>query len=165
MIPAIPHMVSDPLRSRENVQVALPLPVGDGPEEPLPLVALVVHVDVVEPARHRTPHDLVLLERLERLAEMPRDARNLAALAQDVVHVALLRRARIELPLDAVEAGLQERCLGEVRVARRVDATELEAAAARDAHEARAVLPAVVLVDRRPEPRVPEALVRVDRRC
>src|SRR5205814_6518176 len=36
-----------------------------------------------------------------------------------------------------------------------------EAAAARDADERRAVLPAVVLVDRRPEPEVPEALVRV----
>src|SRR3954451_5011806 len=133
MIPAIPHMVSDPLRSRENVQVALPLPVGDGPEEPLPLVALVVHVDVVETAGQRTPHDLVLLERLERLAEMAGDARNLAALAQDVVDVALLRGARVELALDAVKPGLQERRLREVRVACGIDGAELEAADARHA--------------------------------
>src|SRR3954469_6915211 len=153
MIPAIPHI------SGENVQVALSFPIRDGSEEPLPLVALVVHVDVVETARQRAPHDLVLLEGLERLAEMARDARNLAALAQDVVDVALLRRAWVELALDAVEPGLQERRLREVRVARGTDGAELEATAARDAHEARAVLPSVVLVDRRPEPRVPEALV------
>src|SRR3954471_19598069 len=120
MIPAIPHI------SGENVQVALSFPIRDGSEEPLPLVALVVHVDVVETARQRTPHDLVLLECLERLAEMAGNTRNLPALVQDVVDVALLRRARIQLPLDAVEPGLQERSLREVRVACGVDGAELE---------------------------------------
>src|SRR5207244_13372169 len=54
--------------------------------------------------------------------------------------------------------------LCQVRVAGRVDRTELEASAARDPYQRRPVLPAVVLVDRCPEPEVPEALVRVDRR-
>src|SRR5919201_2693057 len=76
----------------------------------------------------------------------------------------LLRRARVELPLHTVEAGLEQRSLGQVRVARGVDGAVLEAAAAGDAYEAGAVLPAVVLVDRCPEAEVPETLVRVHRR-
>src|SRR5205823_1558008 len=71
---------------------------------------------------------------------------------------------RVKLPPYAVETGPEQRGLGQVRVARRVDGSELEPAAARDAHERRPVLPAVVLVDRRPEAEVPEALVRVHRR-
>src|SRR6266699_3469299 len=120
MTPAIPHM------SGQDVQVLLALPVRDGGEELLPLVTLVVHVDIVEAAGHRAAHDLVCLQRLERLA--------------------------------------QERRLGQVRVAGGVDGAELEAAPARDPDERRAVLPAVVLVDRRPEAEVPESLVRVDGR-
>src|SRR6476646_6970931 len=89
---------------------------------------------------------------------------NLATFLEHVVHVALLRRARVELALDAVEAGLQERGLCQVRIAGGVDCTELEAAAAGNTDERRAVLPAVVLVDRRAEAEVPETLVRVDRR-
>jgi len=58
----------------------------------------------LEASRHRAAHDLVLLERLERLAEMPRNARHLAALVEDVVDVALLRRAWIELALDSARA-------------------------------------------------------------
>ncbi len=123
-----------------------------------------MHVDVVEAARHGAADDLVLLQRLERLAEMAGDARDLAALREHVVDVPLLRRPRVELPLDAVEAGAEQGRLRQVRVAGRVDGAVLEAAAAGDADEARAVLPAVVLVDRRPEAEVPEALVGVDRR-
>src|ERR1700688_4559806 len=101
MIPAIPH-ITPPL-SREDVQILLALPVGDDGEVLLPLVPLVVHVDIVEAARQRAAHDLVRLERLERLTEMRGYARDLAALGQHVVDVALLRRAGIELALDAVE--------------------------------------------------------------
>src|SRR5437667_10802772 len=95
---------------------------------------------------------------------MGRHPWDLAALVQHVVDVALLRRARVELALDPVEPGFQERRLREVRVAGGVDGAELEAAATRDADEGGAVLPAVVLVDWGPEPEVPEALVRIDRR-
>src|SRR5438552_9919286 len=95
---------------------------------------------------------------------MRRNARDLTALVQHVVDVPLLGRARVELALDSVEPALEERRLREVRVAGRVDRAELEATAARDADERRAVLPAVVLVDRRPEAEVPEALVGVDGR-
>src|SRR5579859_6955130 len=160
MIPAIPHITSPP--SREDVQVLLALPVGDDGEVLLPLVPLVVHVDIVKAARQRAADDLVRLERLEGLTEMRWHTRDLPALGQHVVDVALLGRAGIELALDAVEAGLQQHRLSQVRVAGGVDRAELEAAAARGADERRAVLPAVVLVDRRPEPEVPEALVGVD---
>src|SRR5437763_12972692 len=163
MIPAIPH-ISVPRSSRQDVQVLLALPVRDGGEELLPLVTLVVHVDIVEASWHRTAHDLVGLECLERLPQMRRDARDLTALVQHVVDVPLLGRARVELALDSVEPALEERRLREVGVAGRVDRAELEATAARDADERRAVLPAVVLVDRRPEAEVPEALVGVDGR-
>src|SRR5207237_1130514 len=81
-----------------------------------------------------------------------------------VVDVALLRGAGIELALDPVEARLQESRLREIRVAGRIDRAELEPAATRDPDEGRTVLPAVVLVDRRPEPEVPKPLVRVHRR-
>src|SRR5919197_1002778 len=157
MIPAIPHMA---LRLWKHVEVVLPFPVGDGGEETFPLVPLVVHEDVVEPARQRALDDLVLLERVERLAEVAWHAWDVHALGEHVVDVALLRRARVELPVDAVEAGPEERSLSQVGIARRVDRAVLEAAAAGDAHEAGPVLPAVVLVDRRPEDEVPEALVR-----
>src|SRR5689334_897530 len=50
-------------RSREHVQVLLSLPVRDRGEELLPLVTLVVHVDIVEPARKRAADDRVGLER------------------------------------------------------------------------------------------------------
>src|SRR2546421_4096976 len=158
MIPAIPH-ISVPRSSRQDVQVLLALPVRDGGEELLPLVTLVVHVDIVEAAWHRTADDLVGLECLERLTQMRRDARDLTALVQHVVDVPLLGRARVELALDSVEPALEERRLRQVRVAGRVDRAELEATAARDADGRRAVLPAVGLVDRRPEAEGPEALV------
>src|SRR5947209_13423121 len=102
MIPAIPH-ISVPRSSRQDVQVLLALPVRDGGEELLPLVTLVMHVDIVEAAGHRAAHDLVGFERLERLAEMRRHPWDLPALVQNVVDVALLGRARIELALDPVE--------------------------------------------------------------
>src|SRR5206468_8349625 len=79
--------------------------------------------------------------------------------------VALLRRPRVELALDPVEPGFQERRLREVRVAGGVDGAELEAAATRDADEGRAVLPAVVLVDWRPEPEVRSEERRVGKEC
>src|SRR4051794_22988710 len=98
MIPAMPH-ISAP--SRQDVQVLLALPVGDGREELLPLVPLVMHVDIVETAGQRAAHDLVRLERVERLSEVRGHAWDLAALGEHVVDVALLRWARIELALDA----------------------------------------------------------------
>ena len=58
----------------------------------------------------------------------------------------------------------QQRRDRQVRVAGRVDAAILEPAAARDPHRAGAVLPAPVLVDRRPEPEVPHPAVGVHRR-
>src|ERR687884_593308 len=106
MSPAIPHTCALPDYLWEDVEIALPFPVGHGREEPLPLVALVVHEDVVQTPGQRTFHDLVLLERFERLAEVPGHARDLSALREDVVDVALLRRTRVELPLDPVEPGL-----------------------------------------------------------
>src|SRR2546421_12589307 len=111
MIPASPH-ISAARRSRQDVQVLLALPVRDGGEELLPLVTLVVHVDIVETAGHRAAHDLVGLERLERLAEVRRHARYLATLVEDVVDVPLLRGAWVELALDPVEPTLQQRRLG-----------------------------------------------------
>src|SRR6266481_5741928 len=94
------------VRSREHVQILLALPVRDGREELLPLVPLVVHVHIVEAARHRTADDFVVLERVERLAEVGRHPRDLATLREHVVDVSLLRRTGIELALDAVETGL-----------------------------------------------------------
>ena len=86
------------------------------------------------------------------------------ALLEQVVGVALLRLARVDLVADAVEAGAQERRDRQVRVAGGVDAAVLEAAAGGDAHRRGAVLPAPVLVDRGPEAGVPHAAVGVDRR-
>src|SRR5919204_1303638 len=141
MSPAIPHTCALPDYLRQHVEIALPLPVGHGREEALPLVALVVHEHVVEGPRKPALHDLVLLQRVERLAEVSGDARNLAALGEHVVDVPLLRRPRIELSLDAVEARPQQRRLRQIRIASRIDGAVLEPAAARDTDEARAVLP------------------------
>src|SRR5919199_3576954 len=90
---------------REVVQVLLPLPVGHGRQEPLPLVALVMAPDVVELTGQRAAHDLVLLERLERLPEVLGHAVELLALGEQVVDVRLLRLAGVELAADAVQAG------------------------------------------------------------
>src|ERR671938_1621590 len=100
MSPAIPHMASGPSGSvwrrtlGQHLQVLLALPVGDGREVALPLVALVVLEDLVEAARQRAADDLVLLERHERGAEAVGDLLDLRALLQEVVRVALLRRGR-----------------------------------------------------------------------
>ena len=75
-----------------------------------------------------------------------------------------LRLARVDLVADAVEPGVEQRRDREVRVGARVDAAVLEAAAARHAHGAGAVLPAPVLVDGGPEAEVPHAAVGVDGR-
>src|ERR687892_1806142 len=115
MTPAIPHIVgsfpSVRLRARQAsplrqyVEVALALPVGHGREVSLPLVALVVHEHIVETSRQRALDDVVFLERRERLSEVFGHAWDVHALGQDVVHVALLRRARGELPPYPVEGG------------------------------------------------------------
>src|SRR5689334_9086668 len=136
MIPAIPHM------SGEDVQVALPLPVRDGGQVALPLVPLVVHVDIVETPRKGAPHDVVLLERRERLAEVVGHTRDLYALGEHVVDVPLLWRPWVELPLDAVEPRPEKCSLRQVRIAGRVDGPELEASSARHPDERRPVLPA-----------------------
>src|SRR5688572_14022352 len=89
------------------------------------------------------------------------DTRDVDALCENVVHVALLWRAWIELALDAVEPRAQKSSLREVGITCGVDGSVLEPASARDPDETGRVLPTVVLVDRRPEAEVPEALVRV----
>src|SRR5215217_8275932 len=119
---------------REHLQVLVALPVGDGGE------------------------------RLERGAERVRHLLDLDALLEQLVRVALLRLARVDLVADPVEAGYQQRGGRQVRVAGGVDAAVLEPPARRDANGRRAVLPAPVLVDRRPEAGVPHAAVGVDRR-
>src|SRR5260221_8103654 len=93
-------------RSRQHVQVLLPLPVRDDGQVLLPLVTLVVHVDIVETAGQRTADDVVGRERLEGLPEMGGHPRDLAALVENVVDGPLLRWARVELALDPVESGL-----------------------------------------------------------
>src|SRR4051794_35439014 len=130
---------------RQHLQVLLALPVGDRGEVALPLVALVVLEDLVEAARQRAADDLVLLELHEGGAEAVGDLLDLLALLEQVVRVALLRRARVDLAPHAVEARAQQRRDGEVRVAARVDAAVLEAPAGGHAHGRRAVLPAPVL--------------------
>src|SRR5215207_674992 len=175
MIPAIPHMVKlapPRLGSRQHLEVLVALPVGHGRQVALPLVALVVLEHVVEPARHGALDQLVRFERLECRAERVRHALQLLAglaavlclLGEDVVGVARLRLARIDLVADAVQAGIQQRRDREVRVGAGVDPAVLEAAAACHPHGAGAVLPAPVLVDGSPEAEVPHAAVGVDGR-
>src|SRR3954468_2754511 len=101
---------------RQHLQVLLALPVGDGREVALPLVALVVLEDLVEAARQRAADDVVLLERLEGGAEAVGHLLDLLAFLEQVVGVALLRRARVDLAPHAVKAGAQERGDREVRV-------------------------------------------------
>src|SRR5919205_3230883 len=158
MIPAIPHMASGPSRwrgrpgpLRQHLEVLLALPVGDRGEVALPLVALVVVEDLVQAPGHRAAHDLVPGQRLERGAQAVWHLLDVGALLEQVVRVALLRRPGVDLAAHAVEARAQQRGHREVWVAGRVDAAVLEAPAGRHAHGGRAVLPAPVLVDRRPE--------------
>src|SRR4051812_9250088 len=126
MIPAIPHMASSPSRgsssaaadrgSREHLEVLVALPVGHGGEVALPLVALVVLEHVVEAAGHGGLDEVVGVERLESGAERVRHALELLArlaavlglLGEDVVRVARLRLARVDLVADAVESGIQQ---------------------------------------------------------
>ena len=99
---------------------------------------------------------LVGLERGERLVERARHLRHLGQLLRrQVVEVLVDRVRRLDPVLHAVEAGHQHRREGQVRVARRVGAAELEALGLRalrverDAHARRAVALAVHEVDRR----------------
>ena len=113
---------------------------------------------------------MVGLERGERLVERARHLRHLRQLfGRQVVEVAVDRRRRLDAVLDAVEAGHEHRREREVRVARRVGATELEPLrlralrVQRDAHRRRAVALRVHEVDRRLVAGH-EPLVRVRRR-
>src|SRR5690242_20404682 len=82
-------------RSRQDVEVLLDVPVGDLTAVPLPLVPLVVLEDPQHLARHGRLHELVVVQRLKRLAEGHRDAADLLAGGDGLVDVALLRVARI----------------------------------------------------------------------
>src|SRR5690348_3821320 len=89
-------------RSGKDVEVLLDVPVGDLTAVALPLVALVVLEDAQHLAGHGGLHELVLVQRLEGLAERHRHAADLLARGDRLVDVALLGVARIELAVDAV---------------------------------------------------------------
>src|SRR6185437_14500323 len=89
-------------RSGKDVEVLLDVPVGHLSAVALPLVALVVLEHAEHLAGHRRLDELVLIERLEGLAERHRHAADLLAGGDGLVDVALLRVARIELAVDAV---------------------------------------------------------------
>src|SRR6185437_4569600 len=90
--------------SRKDVEVLLDVPVRHLSAVALPLVALVVLEDAQHLAGHRRLHELVVVERLERLAERHRHPPDLLAGGDGLVDVALLGLARIELAVDADDA-------------------------------------------------------------
>jgi hypothetical protein len=113
---------------------------------------------------------VVGLERVEHLGQRARHLRDVGGLVRrQLVEVLVDRRRRLDLVLDAVEAGHQHRREREVRVARRVRAAELDAlglrvrAGDRDADAGGAVARRVDQVDRRLVARH-QAVVGVDRR-
>src|SRR5215217_6039110 len=131
MIPAMPHMARPPAPprgtragSREHLEVLVALPVRDSGQVALPLVALVVLEHVVEATGHSRLDEVVGLERFEGRAErvghalelLARLAAVLGLLGKDVVRVARLWLARIDLVADAVEPGIEQRGNREVRV-------------------------------------------------
>ncbi len=61
-----------------------------------------MHEDTVHLVGQRALHDVVRLERVERVAEGHRDALDLLARLHRLVDVPLLRLARVELALDPV---------------------------------------------------------------
>src|SRR3981081_2243757 len=95
MIPAIPHMISGSRSGalREDLQVLVALPVGDGRQVALPLVTLVVVEDLVEAPRERALGHLCPGEGIERGAVAVRHLLDVRALLQQLIGVALLRRA------------------------------------------------------------------------
>src|SRR5271155_2463200 len=167
MIPAIPHTASAPRaarepwrgRSRQHLQVLLALPIGDRSQVALPLVALVPVEHLVQPARHRAPDHLVTRQRIQGRAEALGHALDLRSLLEQVVGVALLGRARVELAADAVEPRPEQRRDRQIRVTGGVDAAVLEPTTCRYPYRRGAILPAPVLIYRRPEPGIPHAAV------
>src|SRR6185437_7476207 len=103
MRPAIPHMFSlpslCPCSSRQAVEIGLEIPLGHGVQETLPLVALIFVVEPVHFAGQRRADDIVLLERLERVAERHRQLLHLLAGLHGLIDVALLGRPGIEIAL------------------------------------------------------------------
>src|SRR5262249_4424395 len=120
--------------------------------EARPLSEAVVHVELDRMRRHREARDLLLLqadvrvdqrvgqhaagleeaavlvERLERLHQRVGHGRNLLLLlGLEVVEVLVRRRTRVELVLDAVEAGHHHRDEAVVRVRRAVREADLDA--------------------------------------
>src|SRR2546429_199301 len=108
MMPAIPHIrrASAYGRSRKHLEVLVALPVGDRGEVALPLVALVPVEHLVQAAWHGRLDHVVRGECLQGGAEALGHPLDLDALLEQVIRVALLGLARIELAADAVESGL-----------------------------------------------------------
>src|SRR5579885_3210805 len=151
-------------RLREELQVVLDLPVGDGGAEALPVVDAAAEEGLVELAGQGPLHDFIALDCVERLAQGHGDLREVQALVHQLVDALARRRTRIDPVANAVGAGDLQGGQGQVGVAGRVDAAILVAAGSGTAHQAGAVLPAPGLVDRGPEADVPEALVGIDGR-
>src|SRR6187397_1585522 len=150
-----------PGRCSDALEVALSFPVGDEAiEEPL-LGAGVVEVVVDDLVAERGARHRASLERRDRLSERRREA-----LGIRLVRVALERRRRLELLLDAVQPGRDHRREGEVRIHVTSGNAGLHAsrrAVADDAEAAGAVVVAPCEGRRRPAAgRI--ALVRVDGR-
>src|SRR3990170_4708661 len=151
--------------SGQAVEISLEVPFRHRMQEALPLVALIFVVETVHFARHRRANDGVLLKRGKRVAKRHRQLLHLLAGFHGLIDVALLGRTRIEIVLQPIVHGHEQRPGHQMRVHHGIDGAIFEAARRRDAQAGGAVLIAPIREHRGPEARVPQPPIGIHGRA